>query len=148
MEQRMDLGKLAQSIYKSMAAAEKSLAVFELDQKILYLIQLRVSQINGCGYCVNMHSYEAKKAGESEQRIYTVSTWWEVPFFNEAERALFKLAEEVTRISEGGVTDKTFDAAIKHHGMEKVAGWIYAITLINTWNRLAISVHMVAEAVE
>ena len=146
MKQRMDLVKIAPSVYQSMASAEKVIHSYKLEEKLLHLVKLRVSQINGCGYCVNMHSRDARKAGESEQRVFTVSTWWEVPFFTEAEQALFRMAEEVTRIYKKGLTEQTYQDVISHYGEEQFAGWLYAIAVINSWNRLAISNHTVAEA--
>jgi AhpD family alkylhydroperoxidase len=146
MKSRLDLVKVAPSVYQSMAGVEKVVHSFNLNVKLLHLVKLRVSQINGCGYCVNMHSRDARKAGESEQRVFTVSTWWEVPFFTEAEQVLFRFAEEVTRINKKGLTEQTYQDVIAHYGEEQFAGWLYAITAINTWNRLAISVHSVAEA--
>lgn len=107
-------------------------------------MKLRASQINGCGYCVNLHSREARKAGESEQRVYAVSAWWETPFFTEPEQAALKLAEEITKISERGLSDETYQKAIKHFSEQQVAQLIFAVVVTNSWNRLAISMHMVA----
>lgn len=81
-----------------MDAAEKELSTFQLNAGLLEFVKLRASQLNGCGYCVDLHSQNARQAGETEQRAYAVCAWWETPFFSEAERAALKLAEEVTQI--------------------------------------------------
>ena len=97
-----------------MDAAERQVAAFGLDKKLMELVKLRVSQVNGCGYCVNMHSADAMKAGETQQRVFAMSAWWETPFFSEMEQAAFRLAEEVTLISNGGVSEKTYQEATKY----------------------------------
>lgn len=145
MKERMDISAAEPGIYKAMNEAEKQLSAFGLDKKLVELIKLRTSQINGCGYCVNLHSFDARKAGETEQRVFAVSAWWETPFFTEAERAALKLAEEVTRISEAGVREETFAEAKKYFNETEIAQLIFISVVINSWNRIAISMHMVAE---
>ena len=145
MKERMDINAAEPGIYKAMNEAEKQLSAFKLDKKLVELIKLRTSQINGCGYCVNLHSFDARKAGETEQRVFAVSAWWETPFFTEAERAALKLAEEVTRISEAGVREETFVEAKKYFSETEIAQLIFISVVINGWNRIAISMHMVAE---
>ncbi len=145
MKERMDLGKTEPRIYRAMDAAEKALTSFNLPVKLVEMVKLRVSQINGCGYCVNQHSAEARKAGETEQRVFAVSAWWETPFFTDAEQAAFKLAEEITRINKGGLSDATYQHALTHFGEAGVAQLIFAVVVTNSWNRLAIAMHMVAE---
>ncbi|MBN9385257.1 MAG: carboxymuconolactone decarboxylase family protein [Chitinophagaceae bacterium] len=145
MKERMNIDKAEPRIYKAMDAAEKQLAGFGLDPRLAELIKLRASQINGCGYCVNMHSRDARKAGETEQRVYAISAWWETPFFTEAEQAALKLTEEVTRIGEGGLSEDTYQKALKHFGDTGVAQLIFTVVVVNSWNRIAISMHMVAE---
>ena len=145
MKERMDINTAEPGIYKAMNEAEKQLSAFKLDKKLVELIKLRTSQINGCGYCVNLHSFDARKAGETEQRVFAVSAWWETPFFTEAERVALKLAEEVTRISEAGVREETFAEAKKYFNETEIAQLIFISVVINSWNRIAISMHMVAE---
>ena len=132
-------------MYKAMDAADRQIAQFDLDPNLVELIKLRASQINGCGYCVNSHSMDARKAGETEQRVYAVSAWWETPFFTEAERAALKLAEEITRIGEGGLSEDTYQKALQYFGDTGVAQLIFTVVVVNSWNRIAISMHMVAE---
>ena len=145
MKERMNIDKAEPRIYKAMDAAEKQLAGFDLDPRLAELIKLRASQINGCGYCINMHSRDARKAGETEQGVYAVSAWWETPFFTEAEQAALKLTEEVTRIGEGGLSEDTYQKALKHFGDTGVAQLIFVAVVVNSWNRIAISMHMIAE---
>jgi AhpD family alkylhydroperoxidase len=104
-----------------------------------------VSQINGCGYCINTHTKDALKIGETAQRLFAVSAWWETPFFTEEERVVLKLAEQVTNISNGGVSDEVYTNALDILGETKLAQAIFTIITINSWNRIAISMHMVAE---
>ena len=145
MKERMNIDKAEPRIYKAMDTADRQIAAFDLDPKLVELVKLRASQVNGCGYCVNTHSMDARKAGETEQRVFAVSAWWETPFFTEEERAVFKLAEQVTHISNGGVTDEVYTNALTVLGERKLAQAIFTIATINSWNRIAISMHMVAE---
>jgi len=141
----MNINKAEPGIYQAMAASDKQVESFELDAKLKELIRIRVSQINGCGYCIDYHSKDAMKLGETTQRLFAVSAWWETPFFTEEERAVFKLAEQVTHISNGGVTDEVYNNALAVLGEKKLAQVIFTTATINSWNRIAISMHMVAE---
>lgn len=114
IKERMNVNQAEPGIYRAMAASDKQVESFELDAKLKELIRIRVSQINGCGYCINSHTKDALKIGETSQRLFAVSAWWETPFFTEEERAVLKLAEEITNISNGGVTDKAFNDALKY----------------------------------
>jgi len=145
MKTRMKIKDVEPGVYAAMNAAEKEVARFRLDPKLRELIKIRVSQINGCGYCLNMHSRDARKLGETEQRIYTLGAWWETPFFTEEEQAALRLAEEVTRISDHGVSDPVYEQAIKLFGEQKTAQLMLAILTINSWNRIAIATHMVPD---
>lgn len=144
MTSRMSIKTIEPGIYEAMLAAEKQINKFGLDPKLRELIKIRVSQINGCGYCLNLHTADARKLGETEQRIFTLSAWRETPFFTEEEEAVFKLAEEITLISDHGVSDETYNKAVTFFGEQKVAQLILAIITINSWNRIAIATHMVA----
>ena len=145
MKERMNINKAEPGIYQAMDASDKKVDAFELDAKLKELIRIRVSQINGCGYCINTHSKDALKLGETAQRIFAVSAWWETPFFSDEERAVLKLAEEVTRISNGGITNEVYANALNILGEKKLAQVIFVTVTINSWNRIAISMHMVAE---
>ena len=145
MKERMSINKAEPGIYKAMAASDSKVDSSELDPKLKDLIRIRVSQINGCGYCINSHTKGALKIGETTQRLFAVSAWWETPFFTEEERAVLKLAEQVTNISDGGITDEVYKNALNILGEKKLAQAIFVMTTINSWNRIAISMHMVAE---
>ena len=140
----MNIGQAEPKIYKAMDAADRAIATFDLEPRLVDLVKLRASQINGCCYCVNSHSMDARKAGESEQRVFAISAWWETPFFTEPERAALKLTEEITRIGEKGLSEDTYQQALHHFGQTGVAQLIFTIVTINGWNRIAISMHMVA----
>jgi AhpD family alkylhydroperoxidase len=112
------------------------------------LVHLRASQLNGCSVCVEMHSRGLKKAGESDERIWSVGAWRDAPYFTDAERAALALTESVTRLSDSAdpVPDETFDQAAKHFDEQELAGLILHISLINTWNRLNAATRQVAGA--
>ena len=145
MKERMNIDAAEAGVYKAMNAAEKQISTFKIEKKLAELIKLRTSQLNGCGYCVNLHSRDARKAGETEQRVFAISAWWETPFFTEAERAALKLAEEITKIQEAGLREDTFQNAKKYFTETEIAQLIFITTVTNSWNRIAISMHMIAE---
>jgi AhpD family alkylhydroperoxidase len=109
-----------------------------LDHKLLYLVKLRASFVNGCAFCVDMHAQDAIEAGESTRRLFAVATWHEVEFFDERERAALALTDSVTRLGEGGVPDEVWDAAAEAFTQEELADLLLAIVTINMWNRIAI----------
>lgn len=109
-----------------------------LDHSLLELVRMRASQINGCAYCLDMHSKDARAEGESEQRLYTLSAWRETPFFNERERAALAWTEALTLISENDVPDDLYSNARAHFSESELVGLTIVIIAINGWNRLAI----------
>jgi AhpD family alkylhydroperoxidase len=141
----MSIKKEEPRIYKAMNEAEDQIESFGLDPRISEMIRIRASQLNGCGYCINMHTKDARKAGETEQRLYALSAWWETPFFSEEEQVILKLTEEITLLSRGGVSDDVYTQAAALLGKQKLAHIIFAIITINAWNRIAIVTHMVAD---
>jgi len=145
MKERMNIDAAEPGIYRAMAASDKQVNSFDLDPKLKELIRVRVSQINGCGYCINSHTKDATAIGETAQRLFAVSAWWETPFFSEEEQAALKLAEEISNISNAGLTDETYNNALRILGEKKIAQVIFTTVTINSWNRIAISMHMVAE---
>ncbi|MEM9582920.1 MAG: carboxymuconolactone decarboxylase family protein [Pseudomonadota bacterium] len=110
-----------------------------ISEPLRALIELRVSQLNGCAYCVDLHTQEARKAGETQQRLDCLTVWHEAPFFTEAEKAALAWAEAVTMISETGAPDALFDALSAHFTNEQVVDLTLIISQMNAWNRLAIS---------
>lgn len=106
------------------------------------LIKIRASQINGCAFCLDMHSKDALKLGETAQRIFLLSAWWETELFSDEERVLLKMTEEITLIHQQGLTDKTFEKAKEFFDEKQIAEIILAIITINAWNRIGISTHL------
>lgn len=142
MSNRIRINKTEPAAYKAMLALSQSSATV-LDKKHAELIKIRASQINGCAYCLNMHTVDARKYGETEQRIYTLSAWRDTSFFDEKEQAILALTEEITEISKGGVSTKTYNKAASLFDEHYLSQIIMSIVTINAWNRIAISTHMV-----
>jgi len=124
---------------------EKYLRNTSYPHKYRELIKIRASQINGCAYCITMHTQEARKIGETEQRIYALSAWRESPLFSDEERAILAFTEEVTLIANGGVREKTFENMRLYFDDNTIAQILFQISQINTWNRIAVTTHMVFE---
>ena len=112
------------------------------------LVHLRASQINGCGFCTNMHSGELKKAGQKDERLFTVASWREAPWFTDSERAALALTEALTRIADNpdGVPDAVWDEAARHYDAKALAALILQIGLINTFNRINVAIRQPAGA--
>lgn len=144
MHKRMNIAAIESEGYNAILALEKYIATTQLTKTHKELIKIRASQINGCAFCLDMHSKDARKQGETEQRIYTLSAWRDTPFFTEDEQAVLALTEEVTLIS-NHVSDKTYDEAVKVLGEKYVAQVIMMIITINCWNRIAITTGLMPE---
>ncbi|TKB44293.1 MAG: carboxymuconolactone decarboxylase family protein, partial [Mesorhizobium sp.] len=108
-----------------------------------HLIKLRASQVNGCSYCVEMHSREARRDGESEQRLYLVSAWKESPLFSERERAAFAWTDALTRIADNGVSDELYARTLEYFSEEELVKLSVALGMINIWNRLCVPFHAI-----
>lgn len=139
MESRISLYTLEPGAYQAMMALENYAKKTEVSPIIKELIKIRASQINGCAYCLDMHTEDALKIGESARRIFLLSAWKEAPLFTEEERAVLQLTEEVTLISNNGVTNETYENVIKYFGEKITAQLIMLIVVINSWNRIAVS---------
>ena len=150
MPARMEIGALAPAAYKAMAGLDAFVRNSALPRPLLELVRLRASQINGCAYCVDMHSTDAKAGGESVARLFAVAAWQEGPFFTELERAALALTESMTRLSEGGdrVPDDVWAQAVKHFDETDLAALVTAIATINAWNRFGVATRMVPESYE
>ncbi|WEA03291.1 carboxymuconolactone decarboxylase family protein [Mucilaginibacter sp. SJ] len=127
--------------YRAMIALEKYIESTGLTTRHKDLIKIRASQINGCAFCVDMHTADARKAGETERRIYNISVWHEAPFFDEQERAILALTEEVTLIA-GRVSDETYKKAAELFDEKYLAQVIMAIITINAWNRIGVTTQL------
>lgn len=141
METRVNILKTTPEAYKAMMALEKFIASTSLTPTHKELIKIRASQINGCAYCINMHTRDARKLGETEQRIYLLNAWRETKLYTEEEQAILALTEEVTLI-QNHVSKETYDNARRLFDEEYLAAIIMMITTINAWNRIAISTEM------
>jgi AhpD family alkylhydroperoxidase len=140
----MDIAKLAPEAYRHMIGLERFLASSPLPAGIKELVKLRASQINGCAYCVDMHSHDLRDAGETDERLFSVVTWREAPFFTDAERAALALTEEATRLGPEGVSDEVWQQARAQFDEPTLAALVVAIATINAWNRFGVTLRMVA----
>lgn len=141
MGQRMDISSVASEAYQAVLSLEKCVKA-SVDHTILELVKLRASIINGCAFCVDMHTRDALANGESSRRLFAVAAWREAPFFDERERAALALTDAVTELGQHGVPDDVWDGALAHWSQQEVAGLVMAIATINVWNRIAISTRM------
>ena len=142
MEERIDIVSLEPNAYKAMLGLEAYLGETTLDAPTKELIKIRASQINGCAYCIHMHTEEARKLGESEQRIYALSAWKESPLFTERERAVLSLTDEMTLIANDGLSQDSYEAARQALGDNALAEAMMQIVTINAWNRWAVATAM------
>jgi AhpD family alkylhydroperoxidase len=135
---RLTIGAVAPGAYKAVLGLENYSR--EHNDPVLYeLIKLRASMINGCAFCVDMHSRDALAAGEDSRRLFGVAAWHDAPFYTERERAALALTDAVTRLGDDGVPDDVWNAAAKHFTEEELGNLLMAISTINVWNRLSIS---------
>jgi AhpD family alkylhydroperoxidase len=142
MEPRLDFYKASPDAIKAMLAFSAATEKLGLEKPLLELVKLRASQINGCAFCVDMHATDARKGGESERRLYALSVWHETPFFTPRERAALAWTEAVTSISTTGAPDDAYGALSAEFTPKEQMDLTLAISMINSWNRLAISFRM------
>jgi AhpD family alkylhydroperoxidase len=143
MEPRIDYLKSARGAYHALLGVEHYLQQSGLEESLQNLIKLRVSQINGCAYCIDMHWKDLRAAGESEQRLYGLDAWEESPYYTDRERAALAWSEAVTNIQEGHVPDAVFEHVKNFFNDKELADLTLAITAINSWNRLSIAARTV-----
>lgn len=139
MKQRINAFQVAPEAYKIMSQFEAYAKTTGFDRKLIELVKIRASQINGCAYCLDMHTKDARAIGESEQRIYCLNAWRESPFYSDAERAALELTEAVTLIASSGVPDELYQRVRQHFDETQYVNLIIMINTINSWNRLSIS---------
>lgn len=139
MESRIDYMKFARGAYEALLGLEKYLHQCGLEQSLIDLVKLRVSQINGCAYCLDMHWKDLRALGETELRLYGLDAWEESPYYTDRERAALAWAESVTRVSETHVPDEVYAKAKKQFSDKELADLTVAVATINAWNRLAIA---------
>jgi|SRR5687767_12189907 len=139
MNPRIDMNRhLGSGMARAMLALSSEVEA-SLERRLIELVKIRASQINGCAYCIDMHTKEARLAGETEQRIYALSAWRETPFFNERERAALEWTEAVTRIADTHVPDEIHERVASHFNEDELVALTFAVIVINSWNRLAVS---------
>ena len=139
MTQRQDYKTVAPEAYAAMLGVETYVRKSGIEKPLLELVRTRASQINGCAYCLDMHTKEARAAGETEQRLYTLSAWRETPFFTDRERAALEWTEAVTQISGNHVSDALYERVRQYFGDKELVDLTTAVITINAWNRLAIA---------
>jgi len=142
MENRVNINETEPKAYKAMYGLEAYLATTQLSKTHKELIKLRASQINGCAFCLDMHTKDALKNGETIQRIVLLNAWKETDLFTAEEKAVLAITEEVTLIHDKGLTDETYQKAAALFSADHIAQIIMAVVAINAWNRIAISTRL------
>ncbi|TVY07819.1 carboxymuconolactone decarboxylase family protein [Paenibacillus cremeus] len=142
MQTRINNVAVNPEAYQTMLKLEGFIKASGLDPILYELIKIRASQINGCAFCLDMHTKDIRKMGESEQRVNLISVWREAPFFTDKEKAALELTEAVTRIADHGVPQALFDKVSEQFSQSEIVTLIMAINTINSWNRLAITAGM------
>ena len=143
MEPRIDARKHAPEAQKALYALEQYLAGCGLEHGLIHLMKMRASQINGCAYCIDMHSKDARALGETEQRLYELDAWRETPFYTDRERAALAWTEAVTLVSQSHVPDEVYEEVRRHFSEKEIVDLTFVLATINAWNRLAISLRAV-----
>lgn len=139
MEARLDYARTSPAGFRAMLALNEFAENCGLEHSLLELIKIRASQINGCAFCIDMHTIDARAAGESEQRIYLLNSWREAPFYTGRERAALAWTESVTLVSETSVPDDVYAEARRHFSEEELVNLTWAVVVINGWNRVCVS---------
>jgi AhpD family alkylhydroperoxidase len=139
MTPRIDYTRADPDTVRAMRGLQKVVNESGLDPALLELVKMRASQINGCAYCIDMHSKDARARGETEQRLYALDAWRETPFYSASERAALAWTEAVTRVADSQVPDAVYAEAREHFGEQELVQLTLAIVAINGWNRLSIA---------
>jgi AhpD family alkylhydroperoxidase len=142
---RIDLRADAPDLYRAYAALDRAVSDAGLDGPLAELVRVRASQINGCAYCVDMHTRDALDGGETDRRLFALSAWRESPLFTDRERAALALTDAVTLIADPRGLDDAYAAAAEHFERPELAALLYLVVTINGWNRLAVTTHAVCE---
>jgi AhpD family alkylhydroperoxidase len=144
LEPRVDYYKVVPEALKIMMEMEKYTKTTGIDRNLRELIKIRASQINGCAYCLNMHTTDARKMGETEQRLYCISAWRECTFYTDAEKVALELTEHVTLIPTKRVPDELYNRVRQHYDERQYVDLVFIINQINNWNRISISMGNIA----
>jgi AhpD family alkylhydroperoxidase len=143
MNTRLNYWKTSPEVYKAMLALQTAVKASGMESSLLNLIQLRASQVNGCAFCIDMHTKDLRAGGETEQRIYMLDAWRESPFYSEREQAALAWTEAVTRITDGHVPDDVYEEARRQFSEDELVKLTLAIVTINSWNRFGIAFRLV-----
>jgi AhpD family alkylhydroperoxidase len=143
LQARLDYQHASPEAAKAMFQLEHVVRNSGLDPQLLELIRIRASQMNGCAYCIDMHTKDARRRGETEQRIYALSAWAEAPFYTEKERAVLAWTEALTNIQQGHAPDEVYEEVARHFAERELMNLTLAITTINAWNRIALGFRIV-----
>jgi AhpD family alkylhydroperoxidase len=138
---RLAVDELSPATNRAMASLDVASRKSDLEAPLQELVRTRASQINGCAYCVDMHSADARTAGVPERKLYAVAVWPETPFFSDRERAALELTEAMTRLSEARISDELFARVSSHFTDKELSDLVWLITVINAWNRLGATAH-------
>ena len=139
MKARIDYGTVDFKAIQLLLGIERHISGSELEHKLLHLIKMRASQINGCAFCLDMHSKDARAAGETEQRLYSLDAWEECPYYSDRERAALAWTEAVTLLGDGHVPDSVYEKVRAQFNEKEIATLTLAAAMINTWNRLNVA---------
>jgi len=145
MEPRLNPMKASPDAYKALAQFQAYVDQCGLERSLMELVKIRTSQINGCAYCLVMHTNDARKLGENDERMHLLNAWHEAPVFSERERAALGLVEAVTRVAETHVPDEVYETVRRHFSEKELVDLTAAIVAINAWNRLAITFRAVPQ---
>ncbi|WP_164928568.1 carboxymuconolactone decarboxylase family protein [Gloeobacter violaceus] len=144
MDNRLAFENIEPAAYRALLGLGSYVESSGLDPKVLDLIKIRASQLNGCAFCLDMHTTEARKAGEAEQRLHALAAWREAPFFSPTERAALAFGEALTQMAQERIADAVYTELAQHFSQEDAGKLLMAVIAINAWNRLAVATGLVA----
>jgi AhpD family alkylhydroperoxidase len=139
MKSRLNIGAVSPAAYRTMVQLEKFIHESSIEPKLVHLLKMRASQINGCAYCLDMHSKDARSLGETEQRLYGLDAWREAPYYTDRERAALEWTESLTLVTEGHVPDEVYERTREQFSEKELVDLSMIAVAINGWNRLAIA---------
>src|SRR3954467_6712323 len=139
MKPRLNLGAVSPAAYRSMLGLEKFIHESSIEPKLVHMLKMRASQINGCAYCLDMHSKDARAEGETEQRLYGLDAWREAPYYTDRERTALEFTEALTNVTDGHVPDEVYESVRAHFSEHELVDLTLLVAQINAWNRIAIS---------
>ena len=140
---RLPIRDLAPDVYRAMVELDRAVRQAGLEPTVQQLVKVRASQLNGCAYCIDLHTREARQSGETERRLYALSAWREAPFFTPRERAALALTDAVTLLAGTHVPDEVYAEAARQFEQRELAALIFTIAVINAWNRIAVAARVV-----